>query len=306
MSAGAGSSTVAFTPEPSFGGDPDTGTATFYLPFKNPTVGEASLSNELRRLRDPDSAVSVGSLAQNFEGALSISGELSTNDWHQLVFNNDSNTGWEPGRMPSSRWYLGVDYLDGAGTGTTERELAMCIVTNAQITYQQGGAVTLDLTMIYGDEPDLSTSITPSNVQKPTDSDVVAFHGFDVQVDGATVSKLQNATLQLSPNARFHRGADRHPVAAVIGDVTPTLSTTAIYSGPEAVERAYGAAAATTPADRLDSVSGAVTTTNGSGTTTTYNLTGLVPQSYNWQDLIAADSDLTEPVTYNVDDVTVA
>ncbi|ELZ84391.1 hypothetical protein C453_12631, partial [Haloferax elongans ATCC BAA-1513] len=173
-------------------------------------------------------------------------------------------------------------------------------------TYQQGGAVTLDLTMIYGDEPDLSTSITPSNVQKPTDSDVVAFHGFDVSVDGATVTKLQNATLQLSPNARFHRGNGRHPVDAVIGDVTPTLSTTGIYSGPEEIERAYGSTGATTPADRLDAVNGTVTTTNGSGTTDTYNLTGLKPQGYNWQDLIAADTDLTDPVTYNINDVTVA
>ncbi|ELZ96056.1 hypothetical protein C440_05682 [Haloferax mucosum ATCC BAA-1512] len=305
MSAGAGSSTVAFTPEPSFGADPDMETATFNLPFKNPTIGEASLSNELRRIRDPDSVVSVASLAQNFQGALNISGELSTNNWHQLVFNNDANDGFEPGRMPSSRWYLGVDYLTDQAIATSERELAMCIVTDAQITYQQGGAVTLDLTMIYGDEK-LSSSITPSNIQKPTDSEIVAFHGFDVQIDGVSIDKLQNATLSLSPSARFHRGTSRHPVDAVIGDVTPTLSTTGIYSGPGAVERAFGDTGATTPADRLTAVNGTVSTTNGSGTTTSYNLTGLKPQSYNWQDLVAPDTDLTDPVTYNVSNVTVS
>jgi hypothetical protein len=294
----AGSAQVAYAPETKYLGalkDSDgDGTPEYFQPFKDITVGEASLDNALSRIRDPDSAEPVGSIAQNFSGALNVSGTLADQNWLDLVF-NDGGTGFTTGRMPSSSWFLGVDYLDG----TCERVAKGAVVTQADINYQQGSNVTVDLQLIYGDESK-NTSLTPSNIQTPTSSDVYAGHGAELSVSGTGQTKLQSATLSLPTGARFHRGADRHPVDAVIGEVNPELTADATFTGPDTLEVAYGG---TTPASMLSSVDGSLSFTNGAGTTLTFNLTGMKPNNYNWADLVSADTDLGEPTTYFIDSV---
>lgn len=298
---GAGSATVAYALEQDYAGslvDSDTdGNPEYYQPGKNITVGDASLENALQRVRDPDSAESVGSLAQNFEGALSVEFDLAGSNWHDLVF-NDGGTGFTSGVMPSSTWFLGVDYMGG----TSERALSGAVVTDAAVSYEQGAPIGISLTLIYGNE-EKDVAITPSNIQRPTESDVYMFHGAELTVDAAVQAKLQSAELSIPTGARFHRGADRHPLAAVIGAVEPELTTTAIYEGPEQADLAYGGS---TPASMLSSVNGSLALTNGTGSTITYNLTGMKPNSYNWASLVDAENDLTEPVTYYVDSVGVA
>jgi len=299
---GAGSADVAYALETEYLGsleDSDgDGNPEYYQPGKNITVSEASLQNALTRIRDPDDPEPLTSIAQNFEGALNVSFTLAEDNWHDLVFNDGTNTGFVAGRMPSSSWFLGVDYLNG----TTERVAEGAVVTEATINYQQGSNVTVDLTLIYGDESK-NASITPSNIQKAPGSDVYAFHGASLTVDTVGQGeRLQSATLSIPTGARFHRGADRHPVDAVIGNVDASLSSDAIFTGPDQLELAYGGAS---PSSAISATTASLTFTNGAGTTIGYDLSGVKPNSYNWSDLVSGDSDLTEPIDYHVNGVSV-
>lgn len=298
---GAGSATVAFGVEESFGGSVATGddsTKDYYLPFKNPTVDELSLDNALQRERDPGDVEPDGSLAQNFEGGVTITGELANPAaWHDLAF-NAGGTGFAAGRMPSGKFFFGVDYLDG----TAEWAAEQAITTDVAINWQQGQPPTVDWTLIYGTASS-GTSITPSNIQTPSLGDLYAFHGLDLTIDGTAVSKLQTATLSIPTNARFHRDDTRTPADAVIGPVDPTLTVEAILSGVSNLDAALGG---DTPASMLSSVSGSMAFTNGNGDSITYSLGGLKPANYSWNSLIDASTDVTDPVEFHVSSVGMA
>ena len=292
---GAGSATVAFAMEPEYLGEPSD--PTYYQPGKNIEVTELSLQNALQRIYDPSSPEPLESLVGNLEGAVSVTFTLTNDNWHQAVF-NDADSAFESGRMPSSRWYFGVDYLDG----TTERVAKGAVVTEATISYQQGEPVTVSLTLIYGDEAE-EESITPSAIEKAGEGAVHNFSGTDLDVDDVGQTKLQSADLSITTNARFHRGTQRQPLDATIGGVETTLSTDAIYSGPTQMEIAYGGA---TPADALDAVDASLSFENALSEEIGYTLGGLKPDTYGWADLVEPDTDLTESIEYHVSSVEVA
>lgn len=305
---GAGSATLAFAKESSFLGsliDSDAdGTPEYYAPGRNPTVENAELSNQLTRMREAGLVEAADSLAGNLEGALSVSWTMSK-DTHthvrDIVF-NDAGGGFVSGNANTSRWFLGIDYIGG----TTERVLKGCIPLTFSLSYNQGQPVQVSLTMGYADEV-TNTSTTPSSVIGPTDGNDVPHHGTDLTVDAASVSKLQSATLTISNIARFHRGTSRKAVDAVIAAPETSLEATAIYEGSSYLELAYGASASTTPQDQLTNVAGSLAFDTGGTGIATYDLPKLKPDSYNWSDLVSADADITEPVSYHVNGgVTVA
>lgn len=295
----AGSATVAFAEESTYMGslvDSDSdGTTDYYLPLKNPTLGDFQFSNNPTRERDPGDVEPDGSIAQNFEGSVSISGELATSDWHSLVWNS-GGTGFADGRMPSSTWFFGVNHLDG----THQEKVTGAVVEEATISWTQGENMTLDLSLMFGSAEGGGT-ITPSNIQKPALGDVQPFHGAQLDVDGTRVEKLQSWELTITTNARFHRDdSSRKPVDAVIGNVETDLSMDAIFTGPTNTDIARGGS---TPASMLSSVNGTITATNGNATTLTYNLTDLYGNTVSWANLINGDEDLTQTIDWQVSGV---
>lgn len=293
---GAGSATLAFVKEPSFMAAPDN--PTYYSPGRNPTVEEAQLSRQLQRMREAGLVEAAESLAGNLEGALTVSHAMSA-DTHEhvrdIVF-NDAGTGFVDGLVNSSRWYLGIDYIGG----TTERVCKGCTPLDYSISYDQGtNAIRESLTMGYADE-EQDTATTPSSVVGPTDGSDVPFHGATLDVDGASVTKLQSATLSISNISRFHRGASPIAQDAVIAVPQTTLDATAIYEGSEYLELAYGGTGATTTQASMDSVAGSLTFESEGSTVATYTLPKLKPDTYSWQDLVNAENDITDPVNYHV------
>lgn len=306
---GAGSASLAFAKESSFGSLPAD--PTYYLPGRNPVVQNLSLQNQLARMRTPDNAEAVDSLAGNLEGAIAVSYAMSadTHEHVQDIVFNDGGTGFDgAGHATTSRWYLGVDYMDSVSTtATAERVLKSTIPLEYQLQYQQGtNTVQETLTMGYADE-EKNTAITPGSITGPTDGNDVPFHGTSLTVDGATVEKLQSAQLSFSNLSRFHRDASRTAVDAVCGPVETSLDMAAIYSTNDYLEAAYGGDGATSPQDQLASVAGELEFDVDGTSVATYTLPKLKPDSYEWADLIAGDTDLTDPVTYHVNGgVTVA
>lgn len=302
---GAGSATVAFAEEPSFLTAPSD--PTYVRPGRNPQVGEANLQRQLQRMRVEDEPEAVDSLAGNLEGAFSITYSMSA-DTHgsirDLVF-NDGGAGFVHGHANSSRWYLGVEYLDSpTTTATAERVLQGCIPLNYDISFNQGtNTIRESLSMGYADE-ERNTSITPGSITGPTDDSDVAFHGLDLQIDGVSVQKLQQATLSFSgPLYRFQRGTDPRPLDAILAAPSKSLQTTATFGdqGTDHLELAYGSSSgASSTQDRLDNVAATATFDVEGTTVASYSLPKVKPTQYGWSDLVNPDTDLTEPVQWHV------
>ena len=295
---GAGSATVAFAMEDEFL-DLEA-SPTYYQPGKNVQVQDLSIQNALERVRDPGEAMPVDSIAQTFEGALSVSFDLAGDAWHDLVF-PDSGTSFPSGAYyaPSAHWFIGLDYLDG----TAERVTQGTAVVDAQVQWQSGATVRVDLTMIYGDE-EFNASITPANIETPPAGDLYAFHGADLELDATVQAGLQQATLNLSNLARFRRGGDRFPMDVVGGAVEPTLDVEAIFTeeSVDNVELAYGSSGASSPQDTVDSVPAQLALENGAGGSITYDLGSLKHDTYGWDNLVNPDEDTTESITFHVNE----
>jgi hypothetical protein len=299
----AGQATVAYAVEQSFLGGVGS-SPTYRRPGSNLTVDTLSIDNFLQRIRVPGSRESVRSVAQRFEGALTVSFNLGSGQFHELLFNGTDGSGndvFVADVAPSAEWYLGVDFESGGSITTAERVAKGWVCVQASVTYTEGDLVTVTLDGIYGDEA-ANTSLTPGTITSPgTEAD---FFEVDLQVDGAVQTKLQSATLSLSDLARFERGASRTPVAAVADAATATLDVEARFSGTEQLELAYGSAGATAPQDSESSVSGRFTVSPDGATAAEYALANMSPATYDWTDLVTADTSLTESVTFQVNGVT--
>jgi hypothetical protein len=297
---GAGSATVAYTVEDSYNGGPATD-PTWRQPGIDVTVGDLSVDQALERRRHPDDPTPAGSREGNFEGGLSVSFTMTDDNFHELVF-ADAGTALpnSPMQAPSSTWYFAVELPDGS---TEPRTPTGAIVIEATINYEQGSDVTVELTLLYGDEPTDITSPADADIQQPADADAFSWHGTSFQVDTLAQPLMQSASLSLSGLHRFRRGQSRHPYDAVVDAIEPSFSTDAVFT-----ERDQLAAAVdnTTGDSEVAKRPGTLSFENGQATTIEYNLTGLQPTTYNWADLVAADADLTEPIDYHVADVEVA
>lgn len=300
---GAGSGELLFAHEQSLGGqlvDSDSsGTPETYSPGRNESLTELDLNRQLQRLREAGAVESVESVAQNLEGAVAVEAIVS-NDVHgqveQHVF-NDGGAGFVAGRPNTASYFVGCDFLDGTAT----RQLKGCIPLDYSLDYEEGGMFTYTLTMGYMDE-ERDVTIPTGEVTRVSDGTSVPHHGITLDVDGATVSKLQSASLSISEIARFQFGASYKAEDAVIAAPTTTLDLDAIITGTSRQELAYGADAATTPQSSMSSVPATLTITVDGTTVSTYNLPAVKPDSYGWADVVAGDADTTESVSFHVND----
>ncbi|OYR53596.1 hypothetical protein DJ73_07240 [Halorubrum sp. Ea1] len=295
---GAGSATVAYAVEDTYGTLP--GTPTWIQPGIDITVSDLSVDQALERSRHPDDPTPAGSREGNWEGAHGISWTLTDANFHDLVF-ADSGTDLpnSPMRAPSATWYLATELPDGT---TEARTPTGAVVQDASINYQQGDDVTVELTILYGDEPDDVTAPADGDIQQPSEADAYSWHGASFSVDGLAQPLMQSATLSLSGLARFRRGQDRHPYDAVVDAIEPSFSTDAVFTERDQLALAVDDVD-TNAYEEVGKVPGEFALENGQGDTITYTLSDLQPTSYEWSDLVAPDADLSEPIDYHVSDV---
>ena len=290
---GAGAAEMAFGKESSLLGSLDG--PNYYEPFKNPTITDLELDRAVQRQRKPDAVFATESVAQNLEGAFAVEGTVDStrqSDVHDIIYTDPGGAvALTPGRAPSSRWYVGIDYLDG----TAERVLKGTIPLDYSVTYSQGGSIRATLTMAYADE-EYNTSVTPSSISEATGASA-EFHSADFTVDGTVQSKEQSVTFTVSNIARFQRGSDYIPVDAVIGPAQASLDLETIFSETDQLELGYGGSGQSSTSKSMSSVSGSVELSAAGSTITTYDLKGLKPTTYSWADVIAGDADTTESVS---------
>jgi hypothetical protein len=298
---GAGSAEVAWALESSYATLP--GTPTWYQPGIDVEVSQASLDNALTRARQPDDPTPVESREGNLEGAFTVTFTMTDTNFHELVFPDSSNTDLASGGAlaPTATWYL----KSKTPTSTEERFLTGAAVESVSWSYTQGEDVTVELTVIYGDEDDGTNLSTPGSINQPSVSNSVPFHAADLKLNSTSVSKLDSATLELTGLARFRRGQQRAPVDAITGGIEPSLSFSAVLEDNTYRQLAYGSTTANTPQDSIDKQSGTLDLDNNSGDVAEYTLTNVQLTSYDWSDLVAPDTDITDPVDAHVGDVSV-
>ena len=295
---GAGSATVAYALEDDFGAGPGEG-EDWIQPGKDVVVSDLSIEQALQRVRHPDDPTPSGSREGEWEGASAVEFTLTDDNFHDLVF-ADGGTQLPSSTMrpPSATVYFAVELPDG----TTEERIAVgSVVIDAQVEYQQGENVTVQLTLLHADEDDDVTA--PASIEQPDVEDVFTFHGTSLTVDETAQALLQTATLSLSNLARMRRGQDRKPFDAVTSAIEPSLSTDAVFTEADQQTLAYGSTNG--GIEIIDAVGGELAFENGQGETITYDLSGVQPTTYDWSDLVNPDTDLTEVVEYHVADVEV-
>lgn len=305
--SGAGSGTLLIGKESSFKGsvvDDDSDSNPDYYHFgRNPSVQTLNLQNQLQRLSEAGAIQSVESVKGNLEGAFGVQATVNaaTHDVIKEIVFNDSGQGFTTGLAQSAEVIAGSEYIDfgGSTTGEKLRALKGVIPTDYEINYEQGGMVTYTMTCLYATEDDATQ---PTDVTKPTGGEDAAFHSVTLDIDGTTITDLQSATLSYSTLYRFQRGTPTEAIQATLAKPEATLDTTAIFKGPDRqLDVAYGSQGATTPADRLNSVTGSFDITVNGTTVSTHTLPQLKPDTYSWSDLINdGDTDHTEDVTYHV------
>jgi hypothetical protein len=297
---GAGSAIAAYTLESELGAGPSAD-PTWIQPGIDMVVNDLTVEQALERSRQPNSPLPQGSRPRDFEGGIGLEWTLTDANWHDLVF-ADGGTALptEPMRAPSSTWYFATKLPDGT---TEPRTPTGTIITDAEASYTRNSDIRISLTGLYGFEPDDVTAPAEADIQQPSDEDAFSYHGASFSVDGLNQPLMQSATISLTGLARFRRGQGRHPYDAVTGAIEPSFSTDAIFT-----ERDQLAAAVddvdNSDYEQIGKVPGVVTFENGKGDTIEYALDDLQPTSYSWADLVAADTDLTEPIDWHVTNVT--
>jgi hypothetical protein len=291
---------VAYAVEDSYLSLP--GSPTWKQPGLDIEVSSASLENALIRARHPDTPLPQGSRAGNLEGAYNISfSQDKDQDFHELIFPKSSNTQLASGAdtAPTAAWYLSADAIDQ----TEERFLGGAAVESVTWNYNQGQKNTVDLTVIYGDEPEVGGSYgsAPGSISQPAKDDIVMWHETDFQIDGVSVSKLQSLSLTIAGLSRFRRGQQREPVDAVVGAYEPTLSVQATLSDNTQQQLAYGSSTAVEPLDSIAETNCTLIFDIASN----LNVIGVQPNSFDWAQLVN-EEDVQDPTEYHVKEVSVA
>ncbi|MCD2204410.1 hypothetical protein [Halobacterium sp. KA-6] len=287
---GAGAASVAWAPETSYLGGTATD-PTYREPGSNIQVEDAELSRNLLEIYAPGDPETQALLAQNLEGQLSISWILTNDEFHRLIF-NDGNTGFTSGLANSAEVYLGVDYI----SATTERQLKGWAPASVQVVYNgPTETVRVTVTGAYGDEVK-NTDLTAGTIS--TSGDEVPGHGASLTINGVSMTKLQSATLNFENISRLHLGPSQKPVDAVIGNVSTSMDVTSIYDGPEQYSLALGSSGATSVEPDVDEVSASLSFDVNGSEVASYDVAGVAPDTYNWQDLVNPDNDLQESVNF--------
>lgn len=305
MSAGAAE--VAFQKGTSF----DSYAATYYRPGKDLTIDQFQITNNRQGLRDITEVVPGESVEGAFEGVLGVTYTMDGTrhgDVRDIVFSS-GGTNFTSGLAPTSKWYVGTDYIDTSfSSQTVELELSSCIPRSYSLTYEvDTNTVRENLVLGFADV-DLNASKTPSSVSGPTSGREVPFHGVSVTVDGSTVNRDQALTLEFpEPMYRYHReDSTRNPVSAVQNGVDPRMTSRVVYHTDDYLGLTLSGddTTATAVTDVLGEVSGDVAFSDSSGVVARYNFSNLGLETWQGQNFVATENDFEGVSTWQAHNMT--
>jgi len=293
---GAGSATVAVSLEDSFRTLPDV--PTWFSPGEGVEVTDATLDRQLIDNPQSNDARGDGQVEGNVRGSFTLSFTYAGTNWHEWAFPATGPVELAPnGLVNTATIYLGAD-LPGNETDQ-DRFLSGAAVESMTITYTEGETITVELSGFYFDEPEVGSDYgdAPSDgeINSPEKADIVTGAGFDLQVAGASIDRLQNVSVSVGGMASERPQQDQYPTDIVVGNLEQTLSVTAILSDNTLRERTYGSDTAVEPVSQVDETTASATLTARDGTTTTYDLTRVQPSTTSWESFTSNDEQTTNP-----------
>ena len=300
---GAGSGEFAISLEDSFRTLPDI--PTWFQPGEDNSVGDATLDRQLINVEQSNDPRGNANVEGNRIGTFSVSFTYAGTDWHPLVFPATSPVGLaQAGAFaPTATIYLGAELPGGT---TDERFLAGAHVTSFTLTYTEGGVVEVELTFTYHDEPEVggTHADAPSSINTPDKADIVTANGFDLDVAGGQVERLQEVTVSVGNMSTERTQQSQVAADAVIGNYDQTGSISAILSN-DLTERTYGSSTAVEPLDQVDETTATVTCEARNGNIDEYNLTRVQPATTSWASVLSNDDQTTNPTDIRFVDMTV-
>jgi hypothetical protein len=307
----AGSAEVAYRVEDNYQ-VPDSDENTWIQPGVNVTVGDLSIDNQGTRIRQPDNPTPDQSTPGNFDGSASVSFTLTDDKLlNDLVpgFASTGSLSSASGKVPTAEWYFNVTALENTTTTVLSEfdskiTAAGAFLESLTLNYQEGQNITVDTQIRFADVS--ANEPGAGNISQPDAASVFTHHGTDLSIDSISQEGLQSATLSLNSLGRIQQDASRTGRAAVVGAMTPELESDAIFTGVDQLNRAIGGTNATSVATKLTNAgSGSITFENGTGTTIDFELNDPQPVNYSWSSLVEPGTDLTEPTTYHLSDVSI-
>lgn len=295
--------------------DDYTGTPTdddYKIPGIGATIEDLAIDNALSRLRSFGDPQAVSTVAGNFEGAFSVSFTLGNPWWLNHVFGSPPAAGseseapysytWEFDDLypQSSRWFVGVNFRQNA----VERILKGVVFGGLQIQCQVGEDVEATLTGFYGDE-ERNSSITPGSTPDEQ-ADPLVFHGMSLEVPNSTqIQRIQDLTLDIQTGARPQQDMSRKPFGAAMGAVETDLTANKIISEDNQLALAYGNSNAPVNGRMDGAADGTLRFEAGSSSDTAmeFQMEGIKPNDYAWDNVGNAEEDIQESITYYVNQV---
>jgi hypothetical protein len=293
---GAGSATVAVALEDSFRTLP--GVPTWFSPGEGVEVTDATLDRQLIDNPQSNDARGDGQVEGNVRGSFTLSFTYAGTNWHEWVFPATGPVELAPnGLVNTATIYLGAD-LPGNETDQA-RFLSGAAVESMTITYTEGETVTVELSGFYFDEPEVGSDYgdapTDAEIDRPPKADIVTAAGFDLQVDGASIDRLQSVSVTVAGMAAERAQQSQYPDDVVVGNLDQSLSVTAILSDNTLRQRTYGSDTAVEPVSEVEETTATVTLDARDGTTDTYNLTRVQPATTSWESFTSQDEQTTNP-----------
>ena len=303
---GSGAGDLAWLHEPvgDYRGSPTD--ATYKVTGQGQALDDLTIENALQRLRNL-SAEAKETIATTFEGAISVSGTVTEDTaWllNHVMGQPPTTSGAGPythtwdvvssGLVQSARFFVGLNHL----TGYAERTLKGVVFPQIDFENPEDGPATYTATGFFADE-ELATSATPGPAPSTT-SDAFVFHGGNLDIDGATQTKMRTAALSIQTGAHGIRGWERKFSDVVIGAEEHTLSTTKIVTETNLLTKSFGNSTAPVTSSDVASVPVALTLGNNSETLM-FNLPRVTPNTHSWDQIGNANEDKTETVEFFVD-----
>ncbi len=296
----AGTATVAFSPEASFNGALATDT-DWFQPGVDISVTGPSIERNQEAKRQPDETTPAAHRPGQLNGEATIEFAMAGDSqrWEEAVFHGSSNNlPQSGGKAPSFHVFFGSQFLDGTDTSITATG---GIVTDAELSFEDGGDAVVSLTMQFAETDDTATTPSTGDITQPSASAVYPYHSLSLDVGTVTQTNLNSATLSVNSLHRLRYGLDQVAQAGVVDAIEPEADTDATYTEEDQLTLATSGTGGGSLVDTADLT---FELTNTTGTTQTYTVVGARPDSFEWSSLVDPEEDLAESVTYNAQDIT--
>ncbi|GGO03488.1 hypothetical protein [Haloarcula pellucida] len=290
-----------------------------FVPGAGGTLDTAEAVNNITRITNFSKDVAAAMKAGAFEGAWSLSWDLTTPWWLRSIFGTPNTTDNGDGSHTHAYSLSSGDpdsfqILEGYETSTTaERALKGCVTGSARIepSVDDDGGSRVTMEGFYAIE-DTSTGVSLTS-QDTIDEEVLNYADATLKRDGTAEALVQNATLDLSWEASraIQTFGSRFATEYLVGLFSPTLDYSKLKTDAAALQDVYGGASATVVQEDIEnSVSAELSLDNGKAAGSginqhVYSLSGTYPESYGEDGIGQPTEAITENLSRPTTNVTV-